>query len=162
MVHIIIMNIVYRKAAVVDVDMLVEMRMSMLSEMHEPAEALARVLRNNTREYFLTALEDGSFSMFVALHDNRIVAMGGISYFRFPPNDWAYMGNTAYISNMFTLREYRKNGFATVILSMIMEEATRKGTERIILNPTETGRALYEKHGFKEWSGAMAFFPKSP
>ena len=75
--------------------------------------------------------------------------MGGISFFNLPPNDWCPDGKTAYIGNMFTLTDYRKQGIATKILSLLVEEAETLGCERILLNPTDMGKPVYGKYGFE-------------
>jgi GNAT superfamily N-acetyltransferase len=149
----------YRKATLVDAEMLTRLRMAMLCEGANLTDEFRKKLRGNTMRYFLGSLSDGSFSAWLAEDAERIVATGGAAYFMLPPNDWCPGGSTAYIGNMYTGPEYRGRGIATKLLSLIMEEAKGKGCERIVLNATAAGRPIYEKYGFIDWPDAMVYLP---
>jgi len=154
------LNIVYRKAIAEDADTLSGLRVQMLFDHVDLTDNIQDAIYKNTKEYFLSSLKDGHFAMCVAEDGDRIIAMGGISYFRIPPNNWCIMGTTAHIGNMFTLPDYRKNGIANKILSLLMDEAKEKGVERVILVPTAAGKPVYEKYGFEPWTDAMAYYLK--
>jgi GNAT superfamily N-acetyltransferase len=155
------MAISYRKATANDIDNLSQMRVLMLFDREDCANEMHAKIYNNTKQYIADGLIDNNFIVYVAAHNEKIVAMGGISFFNLPPNDWCPDGKTAYIGNMFTLTDYRKHGIATKILSLLVEEAETLGCERILLNPTDMGKPVYEKYGFEPWSYAMAYYPKN-
>jgi ribosomal protein S18 acetylase RimI-like enzyme len=64
-------------------------------------------------------------------------------------------GRKAYIMNMYTKPEYRRNGIAYKTLDLLIEEAKRKGITAISLEATDMGRPLYEKYGFVKMNDEM-------
>lgn len=150
---------IYRKATALDAGALASLRVAMLSEAGELDPDTAQQLSEHTAAFLRAGIEDGSCSAHVALHGDATIAMGGISYFRFPPTEMCLSGKTAYIAGMFTLPAYRGKGIASAILSRLVEEAEALGVERVILKPTAQGKSLYERYGFDPWSDAMVYFP---
>ena len=149
----------YRKANMNDIDILTEMRVSMLCCEADYMEEFKEKLRNNTRQYIANGFMDNSFIAWVATQSGEIIAMSGLNFFVLPPNDWCPGGKTAYIGNMFTLPDFRKKGIASKLVSLNVEEAKEHGCERILLNATDMGRPIYEKYGFETSPTAMAYYP---
>ncbi len=58
-------------------------------------------------------------------------------------------GKTAFIMNIYTDPQYRRNGIAFNVLDMLVTDAKERGAENIILDSTKMGRPLYETYGFK-------------
>ena len=85
--------------------------------------------------------------------------MGGESFFTLPPNDWCPSGKTAYISSMYTLPDYRRQGIASRLLTLIIGEAKERLCQRIWLNASDMGRPLYRKFGFADSATAMGMYP---
>ena len=52
--------------------------------------------------------------------------------------------------NVYTYPEYRKNGIATDVIKMIIEEAKKQNVSIINLLATENGENVYKKLGFLE------------
>ena len=59
-------------------------------------------------------------------------------------------GKRAHLMNVYTNSEYRRQGIAHEMLSMLIGEAQEKGVTEISLDATELGRPLYKKYGFVE------------
>jgi len=57
-------------------------------------------------------------------------------------------GRSGYILNIFTLKGYRKNGIASLLMNKLIEEAKRKKLDRIELRATAEGEPQYRKIGF--------------
>ena len=57
-------------------------------------------------------------------------------------------GRKAYIMNMYTAPEYRRQGIAYKTLDLLVKEAKEKGFLQIALEATDMGRSLYKKYGF--------------
>lgn len=148
-----------RKANTGDIAALTELRIQMLTEDGLP-EALRETLRRNTAQYMRDGLADGSFRSWIAERDNHIIAMGGVNFFRLPPNDWCPEGSTAYIGNLFTLPAYRKQGIGKKLFALLVNEARSEGCERILLNASDMGKPLYEEAGFRDWPAAMVYYPQ--
>ena len=151
------MSTTIRKATETEIEILSKMRVQMLFENSE--NELSDTIYNNTKQFIKDGLQNNNLVIYIAVDNENIIAMGMINFFDFPPNDWCASGKTTYIGNMFTLPRYRNHGIATKILSLLVEEATTRKSERILLNPTEMGKPLYEKSGFKQWSEALVMYP---
>lgn len=149
----------YRKAELFDVDVLSQTRVDMLCEETAYSEQFQTLLFNNTKQYIADGIKSNSVVLWVAEQDEKTIAMGCVNFFTIPPNDWCPNGKTAYIGNMFTIPTFRKQGIASHILSLLINEAKTRGCQRIVLNTTDMGRPLYEKYGFGVSPTAMAYFP---
>ncbi len=149
----------FRKATLLDAETLSRMRSDMFREEENYPETFLNLLFGNTKQYIENGLADGSFSAWVAEEGGDIIAMGGAAYFTLPPNDWCPGGKTAYIGNMYTLPSFRRKGIASRLLALIIEEAKENLCQRILLNTSDMGRPLYEKHGFADSPTAMALYP---
>ena len=57
-------------------------------------------------------------------------------------------GNKAYIMNMYTRPEYRRQGIARKLLTILINDAKARGVSFITLEATKMGRPLYENAGF--------------
>lgn len=149
----------YRKAAPEDIDTLTGLRVLMLSESTGLTESYREILAENTRQYLTEGLKSRTYAAFVAVKNDRIVAMSGLTFYTLPPNEWCPGGKTAYIGGLYTLLEYRRQGIAARLLSLTVEEAKKTGCERVQLHTTDMGRPMYEKYGFEYSPSSMAYFP---
>jgi Acetyltransferases len=149
----------FRKANINDIEQLTNMRISMLCENNNFNEDYIKDLSISTSKYFLDGISNNSIYVLIAVEEQNIIAMSCLSYFKIPPNDWCITGKTAYLGNMYTIPMQRKRGIATKLLSMIINQGKADNCERIILNPTDSGKSIYEKYGFEPWSDAMALYP---
>ena len=55
-------------------------------------------------------------------------------------------GKKAYIMNMYTAPEYRRQGIAIHTLDVLVKNAKEQGVLQIVLEATDMGRLLYEKY----------------
>ena len=149
----------YRKATILDVDQLALMRVDMICENPGCPKRLMHELRVNTQDYMAKGLAEDNLCLWLAEENDKPVAMSSLNYFFLPPNDRCVSGKTAYIGNMYTLPNYRRQGIAKKLLALNVEEARKHKAERVILNPTEVGRTLYEPFGFVPWSDALVLYP---
>ena len=150
--------ITYRKATIDDADMLAQIRVVFLAEANDVKEQDEKdILHHNNKRFMLESFVDNSFAAWVAESDEEIVATSGISFYRLPPNKSCPSGNVAYISNMFTYPQYRKQGIATKLFALSVDEAKQRGCTKISLNATDMGRSIYEKYGFKDVEHDMIY-----
>lgn len=142
----------FRKATLEDVSTMVYLRKQLLIEEGFP------VMKNidlELHDYFERCLADNSFIAWLALENKIIVATSGLCFYHLPPNFSNPSGRNAYITNMFTLNEYRRRGIASVLLKKILSEAYSLGFSVVRLHASPEGQNLYLKFGFLQSDGYM-------
>lgn len=112
-------------------------------------------VERQSREYYETALKDGSHGAYLAFDGDTFVGAGGISFFRVMPTYHNPTGWKAYIMNMYTRPEYRRKGIAYQMLDLLVAEANARGIHAISLEATAMGRPLYERYGFVPMGNEM-------
>ena len=56
---------------------------------------------------------------------------------------------------MYTVEDFRRNGFAVAILNEMKEYCLSEGITRILLNASNEGRPVYESIGFQPVASIM-------
>ncbi len=136
----------YRKADSADIGILMELRTEMLRKVNSlPDEhSFTDELITHSREYFL----NGDQTTCIALDNGIAVACASISYIDIMPTFSHPTGKRAFIMNVYTKDEYRRRGIARKLVTMLIDEARKRGVTEIGLNATDSGRPLYEALGF--------------
>ena len=153
-------EILYRKAAAADAEALTAMRRAMFYESRDDAFVMPEELAAQNAAFIARAIRGENAAVWVAADGGEIAAMGFLAFFVMSPNEYCLTGKTAYLDAFYTIPSHRRRGIATRLLSRLVNEAKERQTGRIILNPTDMGRPLYEKAGFKPWSEALVLFPE--
>ena len=145
-----IINLRYNAATLDDLQILIDTRINVLIAANklEAGTDMSEV-RKNTEDYYKYALADGShFAVLVYDENQSVVGTGGISYYHVMPTYCTPDGRKAYIMNMYTAPQYRRQGIAMKTLDILVKDAVKRGIKHITLETTEMGRPLYEKYGF--------------
>lgn len=150
----------FRKATTEDIDTLAKVRIDFLCEANKLTEEEKEVLLAANRQYFTETMADGSFTAWIALDGADIAGTSGITFYKVPPNASCPTGKTAYISNMFTYPRFRKQGIASRLFSLIVDEAKINGYKKVLLNATDMGKPLYARYGFQDMAGDMIYYIK--
>lgn len=137
----------YRMADASDIDMLMNVRLSMLRIVNDlPVDYIFDdKLVTNSRRYFL----EGDHTTVVAVDDGRCVACASMSYIEIMPTFSHTSGKRAHLMNVYTEKDYRRRGIARQLVNMLIEDARVHCATEISLDATESGRPLYESMGFK-------------
>lgn len=150
------MDLTYRKASVEDLDLLVRTRIEVLRAANRlSGDTDMKEVEEQSRLYYQQALRDGSHTAWLVFDGDRFAGAGGISYYRVMPTCHNPSGRKAYIMNMYTRPEYRRQGIAYRTLALLVEDAKARGISQISLEATEMGRPLYEKYGFTAMNSEM-------
>ena len=146
----------YRKAAPEDIDMLVAARTEVLRAANKlgPEVDMSEVERQS-RLYYLAALSVDTHTAYLVFDGDRFIGAGGVSYFKVMPTYHNPSGEKAYIMNMYTAPDYRRQGIAYKTLDMLVKMSKERGIDQISLEATEMGRPLYEKYGFVKMESEM-------
>jgi GNAT superfamily N-acetyltransferase len=108
-------------------------------------------------EYYSRALVNGNAVAFLAYEGDKAIAMITICFYNIVPSISNLEGKMAVIADMYTLYEYRNQGIGKSLLDEIMKYSKSNGYMRVTLNATDRGRKLYEKYGFMDIMGEMAY-----
>lgn len=152
------MNLRYIRSTTADIDLLVKTRIAILRAANELdlSVNLSEVERQS-REYYLHALEDDIHTAYLVYDQDWIIATGGISYYRVMPTYRNPTGKRAYIMNMYVDPEYRRNGIASHVLDLLIEDAQSRGINDIALEATAVGKPLYLARDFLPAESEMIF-----
>ncbi len=145
-------RVMVRKATLRDMDVLVDHRRRLFSELHPEAKfdysAWAREYKRFVRKHmrgkrfvaFLTQRKDGA-----------VIATGAVWIKDVPPRPMAppVWIKEPYLLSMYTLPEYRGYGLATRIVKEAMKWSKSKGFSRMSLHASEMGRPVYKKLGWE-------------
>ena len=101
------------------------------------------------------ALQNETHTAYLVFDEEKFVGAGGVSYFQVMPTYHNPSGYKAYIMNMYTNPEYRRNGIAIKTLSLLVEDAKKRGVHAISLEATDMGKPLYVKFGFVKMNDEM-------
>lgn len=146
----------YRLATQADMSILATLRIDFLKEVMKITDPPADITAN-LETYFSVHLQQGDYINWLAVDDNKIVAMAGISFYSLPPNFLNPTGNRAYILNVYTLPGYRRQGISRQLFQHLMDEAASKGIMQVSLHTTQDAAALYSQFGFEYKANEMVW-----
>ena len=150
------MNLTYKKATIDNLEILTETRITVLRAANKLSDDVdMSIVKEESYRYYQDALTNDTHVAYLVFDDNELVGTGGISFFKVMPTFHNPTGQKAYIMNMYTKPEYRRNGIAYKTLDLLVAEAKRKGITAISLEATDMGRPLYKKYGFVKMNDEM-------
>jgi len=139
----------FTKASPAEADVLTQLRIEFLEEYWgRQEESLRKYLSAKLLDYFSSSIADGSYVCYLAKHNEEWVGIGGMVIRQQPGGFKIPNGRIAYIMNMYTRANYRKQGVAKRILQLLMDEAKTLSCEALELHATKEGEPVYQKAGF--------------
>lgn len=146
----------FRKATIEDLDILVATRIEVLRAANRlDASVDMSEVERQSRDYYSKAMANGSHTAYLVFDEDKFIGAGGVSYYRVMPTYHNTSGEKAYIMNMYTASDYRRQGIAYKILDLLVQDAKSRGITAISLEATDMGRSLYEKYGFVKMNDEM-------
>lgn len=139
----------YKRATIEDIDELVRTRIIVLRAANKLSgdEDMSHV-EQESYKYYRHALETGEHIAYLVYDEGAFIGAGGVSFYQVMPTYHNPTGKKAYIMNMYTAPEYRRQGIALHTLDLLVKEAKAHGVSQIALEATNMGRPLYGKYGF--------------
>ncbi len=137
----------YRRAAIQEIDKLAELRKQQLADEGISAD---KDIDAELQNFFTKKMNDGTLVEWIAEEEDVIIATAAIAFYEFPPTYTNKSGIKGYITNMYTMPEYRGRGLASSLLEKLVAEAKERGVEKLWLGASKMGRPVYLKFGFKE------------
>jgi N-acetylglutamate synthase-like GNAT family acetyltransferase len=102
------------------------------------------------RAYFREAIPRGAFIAWLAEQEGEVVATSGMVVWQIPANNSVITGKMAYVLNMYTVPEARRQGICAALLEKMIEEAKALALSRVHLHATRAGEGIYRRRGFAE------------
>jgi GNAT superfamily N-acetyltransferase len=85
----------------------------------------------------------------LATEGERPVGMVNLAVFERMPRQGVPDARWAYLANLWVEPDRRRQGVARALVTAAVEWARAEGMERVVLNPSEVSRPLYEALGFR-------------
>ena len=148
------MAIEYRKLTEKDLDTFIRMRITQLREEGATEEYdLVPALQ----DYYRRHMADGTFVSWLAVDGERIVGTSGMSFVEKPPYFSCTSGKIGLLSSMYTDPQYRRQGIARKLLSLVVEEARMYGCGSVQITASDMGVFLYQDFGFTKNGNFMQY-----
>ena len=146
----------YKKATMKDVDELVRTRIIVLRAANKLSDDLdMSLVEKESYAYYRHALKTGEHVAYLVYDNGKFIGAGGVSFYQVMPIYHNPTGKKAYIMNMYTNPEYRRQGIAYHTLDLLIKDAREQGISHIALEATDMGRPLYERYGFVKMENEM-------
>ena len=146
----------YKRATMEDIDELVRTRIIVLRAANKLSDDEdMSVVEEESKAYDGRALETGEHIAYLVYDNGAFVGAGGVSFYQVMPTYHNPTGKKAYIMNMYTAPEYRRQGIAINTLDLLVKDAKEQGVLQIALEATDMGRPLYERYGFVKMEDKM-------
>lgn len=146
----------FRIATLNDLDLLTTSRIEVLKAANKlDASTDMTNVEKESYNYYKKALVDNTHYAILVMEDDKFIGAGGVSFYSVMPTYHNPSGKKAYIMNMYTAPDYRRQGIAYKTLDMLVKMSKERGIDQISLEATEMGRPLYEKYGFVKMESEM-------
>ncbi len=97
-----------------------------------------------TEDFF----RNGDQTTVLAFDGDMAVGCATICFITVMPTADHPSGKRAHIMNVYTNADYRRRGIARQMVSMLLDEARKRGVSYVSLDATEQGKPLYRTLGF--------------
>ena len=143
----------FRIATAGDIDLMMSSRLEMLHVVNDLSGdyEFSDELIDYSRDYFL----NGDQTTVLALDGQTVIGCASMSYMTIMQTFSHPTGKRAHLMNVYTNSNYRRQGIARRMVTMLIDDAWGKGATEISLDATESGRPLYESLGFKDSKECM-------
>ncbi len=146
----------YKKATIEDIDELVKTRIIVLRAANKLSDDVdMSLVEKESYAYYKRALESGEHMAYLVFDNDKFIGAGGVSFYQVMPTYHNPSGKKAYIMNMYTAPEYRRQGIAIHTLDLLIKDAKEQGVLQIALEATQMGQPLYAKYGFVKMEDEM-------
>ena len=146
----------YKRATMEDIDELVRTRIIVLRAANKLSDdEYMSVVEEESYACYRRALETGEHIAYLEYDNGKFIGAGGVSFYQVMPTYHNSTGKKAYIMNMYTAPEYRRQGIALYTLDLLVKDTKEQGVLQIALEATDMGRPLYARYGFVKMEDEM-------
>ena len=144
----------YRKLEKKDLDEFIRLRINQLREEGATEDI---DLKPALLDYYDRHMSDGTFVSFLAVDGDKIVGTSGMSFVEKPPYFSCPSGKIGLLSSMYTDKDYRRQGIAKKLLSLVVEAARDYGCGSVQITASDMGVLLYTDFGFVKNENFMQY-----
>ncbi len=143
----------YKIATSEDIEQMMNSRLEMLKVVNnlDFTYEYSNEIIESSIEYF----KKGDHTTVLALDGKRVIGCASMCYMYIMPTFDHPTGKRAHLMNVYTMKEWQRHGIALKMVSMLIDEAWKRGVTEISLDATEEGRHLYKKLGFADSTEGM-------
>lgn len=138
-----------REVTLEDTELLIRLRIDFIrmtgADLTEELKAALRIRLDN---YFRRHIPSGDFIAFLAEDDRHVMAAAFLVIGERPAGVSFVTGVTGTILNVITYPEYRKTGYATLLVESLISKGKELNVTAIDLNATRMGIGVYRNLGF--------------
>ena len=140
-------NYEYKKATIADIDELVRTRIIVLRAANNLSDGVdMSVVEKESYEYYKRALETGEHIAYLVYDKENFIGAGGVSFYQVMPTYHNPNGRKAYIMNMYTAPEYRRQGIADKLLKELLAHGSKKSITEFALEVMKETPSSYRKN----------------
>ena len=144
----------YRKLETKDLDEFIRLRIGQLREEGATEDI---DLKPALLDYYNRHLADGTFVSYLAVDGDKIVGTSGMSFVEKPPYFGCPSGRIGLLSSMYTDPNYRRQGIAKKLLSLVVDAARDYGCGTVQITASDMGVLLYTDFGFVKNGNFMQY-----
>lgn len=146
------------KLGLENADDFLRLRLQLFRELNEiNITTNTRDLENSTKKYYASHI-DNDLICWGAEYQNQIVSIASLCTFARIPYAENPSGKEGYLLNVYTAQDFRKKGVATRLVNNIIDYAKSNGINRLWLNSSDQGKAIYKSCGFVDKNNEMELF----
>lgn len=144
----------YRKLETKDLDEFIRLRIGQLREEGATEDI---DLKPALLDYYNRHLADGTFVSYLAVDGDKIIGTSGMSFVEKPPYFGCPSGRIGLLSSMYTDPNYRRQGIAKKLLSLVVDAARDYGCGTVQITASDMGVLLYTDFGFVKNGNFMQY-----
>lgn len=149
-----------RLAEIKDIPQLIKMRWDFTIEYDESKRTASyESFVKECQSFLEQAINGEQWYIWVAEENETIVSHIYIEVIQKVPRPGRITYPFAYMTNVYTIPEYRNKGIGSALLQTINEWIKENKYEFVIVWPSEDSNGYYEKNGYVHCSEPMEFFP---
>ncbi|WP_028549585.1 GNAT family N-acetyltransferase [Paenibacillus sp. UNC451MF] len=142
------MNI--RKADINDIPQLISMRWQFTLEHEVVQPEVYKECTDIYAEFLKSALNDSRWTIWLSEREGKILSHVYIQQVDVVPRPGKKLSPLGYVTNVYTLPEYRNRGICGEILEKAKLFAKEENLELLIVWPSNKSINFYQRHGFSQ------------
>lgn len=134
---------------ITEIDTLIQLRLDYISVETTLTQEEELRLAVHLRKYFIEHVASGDFVAYAVEEDGEIASVAFLVVGVRPPGLSFLNGRIGTIMNVMTYPKFRGKGYATAVMTELINDAKMKCVPILDLYATEMGNRLYRKLGFE-------------